>query len=820
MFSPPNEQSTEEGGSEVDATLPDISIIAPEHPSGHSLDVSGTDLGAEIELPSFSIRNVSSPYQLMGLRDGDLFVCINSPGGPILRTINVRDWKKAISTNGTEDIETSIGQVEYKEVDISRINFHVRKMEFNGTGKMLALMGDHAVSVLLLPISFKTYSKSDVIPCRILNIGTMCYATDHSKTVAKVLWHPLSEAQSHLLVLSSDGFLRMYNVNLEIEEPEQSFHFLDPSLEEDERDGPGVMGAGLYAADRDESELVSFCFGGGTIGGWDPLAVYGLTKSGDLYSICPVMPLQSIFTKSQLEDLRTSVHGVGDHPDKAPSYSERQQYWRKRWVEELLEDLDQERYLRALPDAVFPVGRPRVGAKLTAERRGPYSIEPTPIPESGYGIGCDIISLNVKSLNVLALSFDSGMVYVCTELDAAEPGWKLSDTAPETLPKLALHEHLDFSIGNTSKKSSSMSLVQDRKYTDSFFCCHAAGIHYVNLAPWGDSLEGGGTRYAGSVTWLVNTRPLDTRDATSIIGFGVVNDVYLGYGYLLWASTHQAHGELLSLRALDKPNVKRINANSETPATGTGPISLYTQVLRPPPYGVPEALTNRSRQPMVKLPPGDAAQTYPSFITDETVAFFEAQVERMRADLKMLYNAGTQLQERFELQCLELKAQSTASTAASQKLAKLIARMHTSEARCNRIAKYQPYLSRKTDLILQVLVDHMQPQLSDEERKYMNWVDELKTKHREKLKPRVSQYEKEKDVLKTELQFKKLKLDAKGPAFCEIQELGTNQTERIKGALKEIYGIIVQVKKLEEQVKRMERSARERMAREIGGLAG
>lgn len=68
----------------------------------------------------------------------------------------------------------------------------------------------------------------------------------------------------------------MYDVAADIDEPEQIYSFRDE-------------GVTSRAYGMDVLQAASFCFGS-KYSPWGQLAVYGLTREGDLYMVCPVMP--------------------------------------------------------------------------------------------------------------------------------------------------------------------------------------------------------------------------------------------------------------------------------------------------------------------------------------------------------------------------------------------------------------------------------------------------------------------------------------------------------------------------------------------------
>jgi nucleoporin NUP82 len=74
---------------------------------------------------------------------------------------------------------------------------------------------------------------------------------------------------------------REYDISLDAEEPQQLLTFLHPHMH------------GAFLAEHvSEREVSSFTLGKGKAD-WGPLTVYAITKSGDVYSICPYMPKNS-----------------------------------------------------------------------------------------------------------------------------------------------------------------------------------------------------------------------------------------------------------------------------------------------------------------------------------------------------------------------------------------------------------------------------------------------------------------------------------------------------------------------------------------------
>lgn len=53
-----------------------------------------------------------------------------------------------------------------------------------------------------------------------------------------------------------------------------------------------TKGRSFAAQDASERETTSFTFGRGT-SDWGPLTVYALMRSGDIYAICPYLPVNA-----------------------------------------------------------------------------------------------------------------------------------------------------------------------------------------------------------------------------------------------------------------------------------------------------------------------------------------------------------------------------------------------------------------------------------------------------------------------------------------------------------------------------------------------
>lgn len=78
---------------------------------------------------------------------------------------------------------------------------------------------------------------------------------------------------------------REYDTSVDADEPQQTVSFMPERR----------ASRSFLAQDSTEREVASFTLGKGAAD-WGPLTVYALTKSGDIYSLCPYLPKNAYVT--------------------------------------------------------------------------------------------------------------------------------------------------------------------------------------------------------------------------------------------------------------------------------------------------------------------------------------------------------------------------------------------------------------------------------------------------------------------------------------------------------------------------------------------
>ncbi|KAI9099486.1 hypothetical protein DFS34DRAFT_617719 [Phlyctochytrium arcticum] len=797
-----HDECSEETGQD---TIYDISIIAPETPSAHTLDVPGTELN-DI---SGSLEELDARHSLLAVHEG--LAAVWCPRGrPSLRVMNLRKWKGLLDELG-DNVEAATQEAEYKEIIIPDVNFKVRQIGFNASGRLLAVAGDRQVVVAVLPrLSWGSDVRNQVLTAKSWKVGL------HSTNVAKVRWHPLSEKQQHLTVLCEDGLLKLYDVARDSDLPEQTFHFIERYASRLANGTPSIRNrAGMFGADMEDEEFASFCFGQFDEG-WGAMAVYGLTKSGDVYSLCPVLPKRSVFMPQHLTDLKAAT--VAEQKELAndpqlSSYTDSMYYWRTQWLDTILHEVQLQNETQTLPGDPVALTLPRSAQKLSIKPRGPFLLRPSPDVSRDYGEACDIFCLPTSPVPVLAIGFTAGLIRLCIDVEGAVPSWNISTlpTAAESeLPLLRVHEEIDLNFEDllgipVSPSDTQCSFAGDPRYDHIFYCYHTAGVHSINVQSWLQPLLDVYTSEAetlevrveavmehhsdSDVSFLTSSANASNLDIDPVVGFATMTEASLGYSYLLMTSAPLLYGDTLPTQIQLPPG-----ADEEVPADST-----YAPALTRPMYEIPEI----ARRPptKVQLPKGVAGNQDLGTCTDVNTlwAFFE-HVKSRRTDLVVMHRSVEELQKRLTRQKQELAQQVALLGVWEETLAKKPASLDAVADRVTAI-RQKEYLQRKRlGIMLQILMDESQP-LTQAEKKWNKELKVLRKRVDDELLPM-------QDEIVAEMN--KLRLGASktvDASRLDSHDLGQSQLNRISTALDQEYRLLAATSQKMQAVKDMARRA-------------
>ncbi|PIK56946.1 putative nuclear pore complex protein [Apostichopus japonicus] len=161
----------------------------------------------------------SEPKNLFAIEDGRIFLW---DGESRLLTANLHD---IIATDTTLDANESLSNVTPFKTSIQEQSllctdtpfFKVEHICFNSTGQQVLLWGRKGVSVLHLPRKqgkHGTFQGGKArINCRTVPIAERFFSTNPSIHLLQVSWHPGSESASHVVLLTSDNTIRIFDTS-------------------------------------------------------------------------------------------------------------------------------------------------------------------------------------------------------------------------------------------------------------------------------------------------------------------------------------------------------------------------------------------------------------------------------------------------------------------------------------------------------------------------------------------------------------------------------------------------------------------------------
>ncbi|KAI8803674.1 hypothetical protein BJ742DRAFT_682873 [Cladochytrium replicatum] len=636
--------------------------------------------------------------------------------------------------NQREDVALGLIPCFYQELNTPQIDFPIRQVQLNGTGRLLAVAGDHDVSVVVVPTYLGRPSGPgrSVSECKYCRIGEYIHSTDRVTRIAKIAWHPLSENQSHLVVLSSDGALRMYNVVLMPDEPEFEYFTVPPA-----RASRASMLGTSYGLGFEEREAISFSLGscgGGLPGtnladsdagqgmgevGWGPFTIYVLMKNGDVYCVCPVMPNRSLLDMRFLEQLRkinTYEWSAMEH-EHLPASSSRshnedtpqqqlsnQYYWRNRFLTEIIEmaNLPESRFSNKTfaPSSPLPSRRsgmvsaypPRSVAKLGVKRQGPYLVHPAPDDEDE--IACDLVCVYSKPVHLLVVGYEGGVLRVLVEVDPPVPMWDLSVNGEQgkvgytryvplflKLTILCVSRH-STQRSKPNRSVGSVLLVTDPKYVDVLYSYSDRGAYRIDVGPAVSDLVKGAKEPKGSdvrsIEILIGTSlnlfdysDGENQSAAAVTGLALITDMFLGYTQLTLTSNNRIFGNPLPLRIRDASSASSGAVLETAPAADASSSAQSAdseQRILKTAFAEPEIL----RKGLPTLPKivaqGGAAGVYPNFVTEEALRVFGKRVMLLRENAQQLINAGMLMSKHVTTQQSELARQALVMQRAHERL--------------------------------------------------------------------------------------------------------------------------------------------------------
>ncbi|KAG6833726.1 hypothetical protein H0H87_001158 [Tephrocybe sp. NHM501043] len=730
-------------------------------PSAHpisSLELSSNTLPSFTSIdPNVDALTPSGRRQVIVLKDADLIVA----SGHEVRITSLSDAKLSQSTRQT-----------YKTLHTPNALFEIHQISLSPSGKLLAIAGAFQVAVIVLPRAGFSRLVPETIDCKSVQVGQFYHASNTAAPIAKIEWHPWGEAGSTLMVMTTDGKLREYDISVDTDEPQQILSFI-----------PERRANSILATDNSEREVASFTLGKGSAD-WGPLTIYAVTKSGDVYSICPYMPQNASIPTSYVHSLECFISAKQEFLAQGTSAEAKDLStlydYQHKYVTALIKQLP--------PGTVFPsVSRsvlihPPTTIKSPAARQGPFLLQPSPriLEGSDGGDATDIVYLSfdtdddeeggdgseTEHLGVVVIAFQDGKVDVCLDVEKVEARWE-TKVPNRGLPMLAVYETIDLGLISTLNKitvvpgqAPVLELLQanhpvfllDPIHTESFYVYHAFGVHGLNIGPVlqdlaaalradddsaGTTLDKALHKSAGTtVQPILTTFSIERKCSNPVIAVTIPNDVYLTYSIFILTSAMRITSLPLNLRAetphtpsshtpsSDKDS-ERFNQKSYWLTPLEGPPS-YISFLQKNPYTLSPALDRSSglpKLPQLSLP--KAAEGNGGFIlTPDTLRYLGDVARELTNQSTAVKLAVKQADERVKLQQHELARMGQKVSQMNAVIENLKGpRKAATEARLKKVQAEQKSLLGRLDRVLQGMMERASPGISENETK---WFEELR----------------------------------------------------------------------------------------------
>ncbi|KAG6880302.1 hypothetical protein C0992_000079 [Termitomyces sp. T32_za158] len=723
--------------------------------STSSLELSTNSLSSFTNVdPTVDELTPSGRRQVMVLKDADLIVA----AGNEVRITSLADAK------------VSRTRQTYKTLHTPNIQFEIHQISLNPSGKLLAVAGAFQVAVIVLPRAGFSRLIPETLDCKSVQVGQFYHATNMAAPIAKIEWHPWGEAGSTLMVMTTDGKLREYDISVDTDEPQQILSFI-----------PERKANSFLAVDSSEREIASFTLGKGRAD-WGPLTIYAVTKSGDIYSICPYLPQNASIPSSYVHSLECFISAKQEFLAQGTSAETRNLStlydYQHKYVTALIKQLP--------PGTVFPsVSRPVLihppsTIKSPPARQGPFLLQPSPriLDGSDGGDATDIAYLSfdaesdedgdgteTEHLGVVVVAFQDGKVDVCLDVEKVEARWE-TKVPSRDLPMLAVYETIDLGLVSTLSQISIApgqtplsDLLQgnhpvfllDPIHTEAFYVYHAFGVHGLNIGPVLRSLaaalhnddDSGATtslnvtlqKSAGTTLTEVTDCSKIDRCSNPVIAVTIPNDVYLTYSIFILTSAMRITSFPLNLRA-ESPHApsshslppdkdsERFNQKSLWLTPLEGPPA-YVSLLQKTPYMPAPALDRSSGLP--KLPQLSLPKTTGGdrgfVLTPDTLRYLGEVGRALANQSTAIKLAVKQADERVKLQQQELYRMAQKAGQMNVLVEQLkVHRRAASEARLAGIQAKQKALLARLDRVLQEMMERASPGISENETK---WFEEL-----------------------------------------------------------------------------------------------
>ncbi|PPJ61079.1 hypothetical protein CBER1_07406 [Cercospora berteroae] len=385
-------------------------------------------------------------------------------------------------------------------------------------GNLIAIVTSHTCHVCILPSPEQLRSPEQAPhKMRYFTVGETAHVLEKSPIVSAI-WHPLSSLGSGLVTATKDACVRLWELNIHdrstFSQPTVAVDLKKLANATSAREDLSASKYGVnkgYSADDVDMLVAGACFGG-TAGddedGWSSMTLWVAMTEGDVYALCPFLPVHFYAPPTLLPSLTTSVVAKSNFlaHDQEASESERRV---ARQQELWLQELDEQEPIRIPGREDMDVyERPKKLSPI-AKLQGPFQLSPEPL--SGEITDIHVVAPKVNqddlfdddefeersigeglSIGIVCLATSTNQIHVCLNIEGVEAEWlpmkrsRAFQLEDDSTHDLLLFETLDLANGPTTTYPTFTHSPENRY---ELFTTQPSGIYSLSFKPWIAALE-------------------------------------------------------------------------------------------------------------------------------------------------------------------------------------------------------------------------------------------------------------------------------------------------------------------------------------------
>ncbi|KAL2312201.1 Nucleoporin nup82 [Schizosaccharomyces pombe] len=657
----------------------------------------------------------------------------------------------------------------YKKLFNPELDFMIEQICLSKNGRFLAVVGKSKIVILGLRSKL---SEQNPLAESVSNFGesvnnfsnsehqengtnslklsevTICSVAviNPSSQIVSVRFHPLGKSGRSLVVLTETSLL-LYEAGNGVLMPDYEIPLKLTH-----------QASNSFDADVDLHIPTAFCFSN-VSQGWGVFTIYILTRGGDVFSVCPVMPANAMIPQDVLKQIRLILTKKEDDADA--ENHRRNVHWITKLLGEaaLANDLSTSFVISEGSSELFDssdyvsVRRPD-DFSFIPSMQGPFLLQPAVADDELIEDYCDIYSFGMNPIDVLAIGGSEGRLDLLLLVSEVSGRWsKLNDHGLASMKLIVSQVHSLY----LSNNNPYMVLQPDIQSPYSLIAYHANGLHVVDIESWARDLnlnfENGeflnneeendedelsnvlvSIPSRTSVLERLDTNPLN--ESTDAV-VGCAQLYYPSLGKILISLTRNWQTTVFDDSDLATMGVNKESLSNEmdySKSLGTSSLEqvddldekltytpLYVSLLEKTPFTDPSipSLVERTIVP--------AELQNEITVSSASLRFLGKVVARYRETLNLLDHGCSELHHRLKLQREEYERQQNHIYKLSDRISNFREKAWSTE-HLEHLTSDMSMCEKRIDQVLQRVMDLRVPDLSDKEKQFIKEIGNYKEK--------------------------------------------------------------------------------------------